>query len=41
MSVSVPVTRWSDERRDALADLVRAGADRLSQSLGFRPSRAG
>src|SRR3954452_5010805 len=27
MSVSVPITRWSDARRDALADLVRAGAD--------------
>src|SRR3954447_17056448 len=41
MSVSVPSMRWSIERRAALADLVRAGSARLSESLGHRPSRVG
>lgn len=41
MSVSVPVMRWSTERRDVLADLVRAGSARLSESLGHRASRVG
>src|SRR4051812_29961051 len=38
MSISVPTTRWDDERRATLADLVRAGAARLSASLGHRPT---
>src|SRR3954471_7653699 len=38
MSISVPTTRWSDERREALADLVRAGSTRLSAALGHRPA---
>jgi IclR family KDG regulon transcriptional repressor len=38
MSISVPTTRWGDERRATLADLVRGGAARLSASLGHRPT---
>lgn len=41
LSVSVPIMRWSSERRDVLADLVRAGAARLSESLGHRANRVG
>ena len=41
LSVSVPIMRWSTERRDVLADLVRAGAARLSESLGHRANRVG
>jgi DNA-binding IclR family transcriptional regulator len=41
MSISVPIMRWSIERRDVLADLVRAGSTRLSESLGHRVSRVG
>jgi IclR family transcriptional regulator, KDG regulon repressor len=37
MSISVPTTRWNDLRRDALTDLVRDGAARLSGLLGYRP----
>ncbi len=38
MSISVPTTRWDDARSEALADLVREGAARLSASLGYRSS---
>jgi IclR family KDG regulon transcriptional repressor len=41
MSISVPTTRWDDARRDALADLVRDGAARLSERLGHRPLASG
>lgn len=37
LSVSVPILRWSDEREAELADLVRAGAARLSARLGGVP----
>lgn len=36
LSISVPVTRWSPERRDELSELVKRGAARLSDNLGFR-----
>jgi DNA-binding IclR family transcriptional regulator len=37
MSVSVPTIRWTDERSVEWADLIRKGADRLSQRLGHQP----
>lgn len=40
MSISVPTTRWDGARSEALADLVREGAARLSASLGYRSSAA-
>jgi DNA-binding IclR family transcriptional regulator len=40
MSISVPSTRWSEARRELLAELVRTGAGRLSAGLGFRVSGA-
>ncbi|GAA1902196.1 IclR family transcriptional regulator [Streptomyces sodiiphilus] len=36
LSISVPMIRWSDERRDELARLAREGAGRLSELLGHR-----
>jgi DNA-binding IclR family transcriptional regulator len=36
LSISVPITRWDDARRQALADLAQDGAARLSASLGYR-----
>jgi IclR family transcriptional regulator, KDG regulon repressor len=36
LSISVPTTRWNEARREALADLARDGAARLSASLGYR-----
>lgn len=36
MSISVPTTRWTDETRPKLTDLVRDGAARLSDNLGYR-----
>jgi DNA-binding IclR family transcriptional regulator len=36
MSISVPTMRWTDAVREELSDLVRAGALRLSGSLGYR-----
>jgi IclR family transcriptional regulator, KDG regulon repressor len=41
LSISVPITRWDDARRLALADLARDGAARLSAGLGYRPAVAG
>ncbi|MGN6300179.1 MAG: IclR family transcriptional regulator [Angustibacter sp.] len=40
LSISVPTTRWDDARRQALTDLARDGAARLSASLGYRPAVA-
>lgn len=34
MSISVPILRWSEERERELAEVVRAGAARLSARLG-------
>ena len=36
MSISVPTTRWDDDRRRALSELATDGAARLSTSLGYR-----
>ncbi|MDB1087717.1 IclR family transcriptional regulator [Streptomyces sp. ACA25] len=36
LSVSVPMIRWSEERREELAALAADGADRLSERLGYR-----
>ncbi|WP_243422616.1 IclR family transcriptional regulator [Micromonospora globispora] len=36
MSISVPTTRWSDGSRAKLMDLVRDGAARLSDNVGYR-----
>jgi IclR family transcriptional regulator, KDG regulon repressor len=36
ISISVPTPRWSDERAQGLARLVRTGAERLSTRLGAR-----
>lgn len=38
ISISVPVMRWDDERRDLWSALVRSGAATLSQHLGHRPA---
>jgi DNA-binding IclR family transcriptional regulator len=37
MSISVPTTRWDEAHRGQLAALVRQGAARLSERLGYRP----
>jgi DNA-binding IclR family transcriptional regulator len=36
MSISVPLLRWTGERKRRWSDLVRRGADTLSESLGHR-----
>jgi IclR family transcriptional regulator, KDG regulon repressor len=36
MSISVPAARWTEERNAAWTELVRAGADSLSERLGYR-----
>jgi DNA-binding IclR family transcriptional regulator len=36
LSISVPITRWDDDRRRALSELATDGAARLSTSLGYR-----
>jgi IclR family KDG regulon transcriptional repressor len=36
MSISVPVTRWSDHARESLTTMVRRGAEQLSENLGYR-----
>ena len=41
MSISVPTFRWNDEVRDAWSKLVRDGAAKLSQRLGYTPARGG
>ncbi|AZM45853.1 IclR family transcriptional regulator [Streptomyces sp. WAC 06738] len=41
LSISVPMIRWSGERRDELAELAAKGASRLSERLGHRGGRAG
>jgi IclR family transcriptional regulator, KDG regulon repressor len=38
MSVSVPIIRMDDARRDELGELVRRGADDLSRRLGYKPA---
>jgi DNA-binding IclR family transcriptional regulator len=40
LSISVPITRWDDDRRRALSKLATDGAARLSASLGYRPAAA-
>jgi DNA-binding IclR family transcriptional regulator len=40
LSISVPTTRWNATRRQALTDLARDGAARLSASLGYRAAAA-
>jgi IclR family transcriptional regulator, KDG regulon repressor len=37
MSISVPALRWNDQVRTKWAELVRRGADSLSQRLGYQP----
>jgi IclR family transcriptional regulator, KDG regulon repressor len=37
MSISVPAARWTDERSAAWTNLVREGAQGLSERLGYRP----
>jgi DNA-binding IclR family transcriptional regulator len=37
MSISVPALRWNDQVRAKWAELVRRGADSLSQRLGYQP----
>jgi DNA-binding IclR family transcriptional regulator len=39
MSISVPTFRWNDEVREAWSKLVRDGAAKLSQRLGYTPAR--
>jgi IclR family transcriptional regulator, KDG regulon repressor len=39
MSISVPTLRWNDEVREAWSKLVRDGAAKLSQRLGYTPAR--
>ncbi len=41
MSISVPILRWNDQRREELGHLVAEGARRLSTQLGYRPASAG
>ncbi|MBO8185620.1 IclR family transcriptional regulator [Streptomyces spirodelae] len=36
LSISVPLIRWSEERRAELAELAQRGAGRLSERLGHR-----
>lgn len=36
LSISVPMIRWSGERRDDLAKLAARGAEELSERLGYR-----
>jgi IclR family transcriptional regulator, KDG regulon repressor len=36
MSISVPLIRWTPQRRDELRKLVTAGAEDLSEHLGYR-----
>jgi len=36
MSISVPLIRWTPQRRDELRKLVVAGAEDLSEHLGYR-----
>jgi DNA-binding IclR family transcriptional regulator len=36
MSISVPMLRWNDEIRAKWSELVRRGADALSERLGYR-----
>jgi IclR family KDG regulon transcriptional repressor len=38
MSISVPTTRWNDITRTKWTELVRSGADKLSENLGHRPA---
>ena len=38
MSVTVPISRWPEATRADLERLVSAGAARLSETLGYRPS---
>lgn len=38
ISVSVPTSRWNEGTRARLAELVRDGAGRLSDNLGYRTS---
>lgn len=40
MSISVPTTRWNQDRRYELARLVAEGAEQLSERLGHRPRLA-
>ena len=40
LSISVPITRWDDDRRRALGELATDGAARLSASLGYRAAAA-
>jgi DNA-binding IclR family transcriptional regulator len=40
MSISVPSTRWDAAARATLPTLVRQGAERLSENLGYVPDRA-
>ena len=40
LSISVPITRWDDDRRRALSELATDGAARLSASLGYRAAVA-
>ena len=37
MSISVPIVRMDDSRREELGKLVRKGADELSRRLGYAP----
>jgi IclR family KDG regulon transcriptional repressor len=37
ISISVPTTRWNESSRSSWSALVRDGADRLSESLGYFP----
>jgi len=37
---SVPTPRWTDATRTQLTALVRAGTQRLSESLGYRGAMA-
>jgi IclR family KDG regulon transcriptional repressor len=38
MSISAPIIRWTDDLAAEWAKLIRAGADALSQRLGYRPA---
>jgi DNA-binding IclR family transcriptional regulator len=40
MSISGPTLRWDEPSRDRWSVLVREGADRLSESLGYRRAAA-